>query len=394
MVQYVAIFLEMHQPRRISGKAFQKLVDLLSLEHISEETLIENIFDEDADRETILRIVENSYRPVLDIVLSEEMKISLSISGILLELLKKHNPEVINILGNISKQGLIEFLCEPYYHSLAMFAGEDVVLEELKLSRENIKNMFGVEPRVVFNTEGLYNDQFASTLERIGFKAVVTEGVERVLGWRSPTFLYSTLNGKTRILLRHGMLSEDVALRFGDMGWCCYPLTADKYARWMKGTPGEFVIIGLDVETFGEYFSKETGILEFLKWLPRELRNNGLELIHTSEIIEYFDPVDELMFETTVSWTNGRDESAWLGNEMQKLAFTDLINLKRIFKESGCLRLWHMFLTSDYFYYMSNKPCREGMGQHRFDPYKNPYKAFKHFIETLKVATLVLQTHL
>jgi len=377
--------MEMHQPRRISEEVFKNLLSLVERKNIREGSLISSIFDEKLDKEILDRVANNCYLPTLDVIVEEEMKIALSLSGILLEFLGRYKPKVVNALKRASSKGLIEFLCEPYHHSLAMFAGEYVFCRELEDSCRIIKKIFGVEPKIAFNTEGLYADSLANLLEDLGFSAIITEGVERILGWRNTTFLYSAPKTNLKFLLRHYWLSDDIGFRFSDKFWREYPLTAEKYTTWVKNLSGDFVVIGFDMETFGEHFSKETGILNFLKWLPRELEKKGVELLHPSEVLEYFEPVDELSFKDVVSWADReKDESAWLGNEMQKISFEDLMKARQVFEENRCDKLWRMLLMSDHFYYMSIKPGPAGMVHGYFNPYKSPFKAFKYFIEALR----------
>ena len=49
-----------------------------------------------------------------------------------------------------------------------------------------------------------------------------------------------------------------------------WPLTADKYASWINklAPKSELINIFLDYETFGEHNWKETGIFDFLYYMP------------------------------------------------------------------------------------------------------------------------------
>jgi alpha-amylase len=58
----------------------------------------------------------------------------------------------------------------------------------------------------------------------------------------------------------------------------------EKYASWLESSPGDLVFIAMDFETFGEHHWPETGIYEFLEWLPREiLRRSGLRFSTVTE---------------------------------------------------------------------------------------------------------------
>ena len=48
-------------------------------------------------------------------------------------------------------------------------------------------------------------------------------------------------------------------------------MTADKYSILASSTPGQCINIFCDYETFGEHHWPETGIFEFLRYLPEEI---------------------------------------------------------------------------------------------------------------------------
>ena len=152
-----------------------------------------------------------------------------------------------------------------------------------------------------------------------------------MLGWRSPNYVYSALCG-LNVLLRNYYLSDDIGFRFSCRGWEEYPLTADKYAKWLASSPGDCINIYIDYETFGEHQWKETGIFEFLKALPSEIEKYpNLEYAKPSEIIDRCTPRGDIdVFEfSTLSWADSeRDVSAWLGNRMQKLSFERLKSIR------------------------------------------------------------------
>ena len=76
--------------------------------------------------------------------------------------------------------------------------------------------------------------------------------------------------------------------RFSNRSWDGWPLTADRYAEWIRATPGRFVLLAWDFETFGEHHNIDTGIFEFLKALPGELRNRGVSCMTPTEAAAAF----------------------------------------------------------------------------------------------------------
>ena len=164
-------------------------------------------------------------------------------------------------------------------------------VEQINMHRQLMKDLFGYEPRVVENTECLYNNAIAKTVEGLGYEATVTEGTERILGWRSPNYVYRAKDSALRVLLRNYRLSDDIGFRFSSTWWEGWPLTADKYAGWLASTAGQAITIFVDYETFGEHHWPESGIREFLRHLPREvLKHNGIRFSTPSETTERWVP--------------------------------------------------------------------------------------------------------
>ncbi|WP_252900819.1 hypothetical protein [Vulcanisaeta sp. JCM 14467] len=206
---------------------------------------------------------------------------------------------------------------------------------------------------------------------------VLTEGVDWVLGWRSPTYLYGAPNSRVKLLLRHYRLSDDIGFRFSNKSWDQWPLTADKYMAWVRATPGDFVLIGLDFETFGEHHWRESGIFDFLAWLPKEARRADVGFIHPSSLASE-EPIDYLDIPSVISWADvEKDDSAWQGNDLQRIALNHVASIGDLMRFHGLEKTWRYLLTSDHYYYMSMKHGSSGEVHSYFNPYNSAFTAFK-----------------
>lgn len=238
-------------------------------------------------------------------------------------------------------------------------------------------------PKIFRNTELAYNNDLAYWADRAGYKGILAEGWDKVLGWRSPNYVYQpTYTDNIRLLLKNYRLSDDIAFRFGDRNWSGWPLTADKFAHWLNesGDATNFDLF-MDYETFGEHQWDDSGIFGFLEHLPREwLKTSGNTFMTLSEVIDTFDPVDHVDMPQTITWADTeRDLSAWLGNSMQTSAILGLYELAETILKSGDTQLIEDFRhlqTSDHFYYMCTKWFNDGDIHTYFSPYDNPYDAF------------------
>jgi alpha-amylase len=225
----------------------------------------------------------------------------------------------------------------------------------------------------------------------MGFDAILTEGAKHVLGWKSPNYVYvNSIDPKLKVLLKNFQLSDDIAFRFGNKGWDDYPLTTDKFVKWINNVPAEEETINLfmDYETFGEHQWAETGIFEFMKSLPDAVFSKTNFTFSTpSEVAAKISPVGKIHVPIPISWADEeRDLTAWLGNDLQDEAFDRLFEMEKLVKgidDDDIQRDWAYLQTSDHFYYMCTKFFSDGDIHAYFSPYESPYEAFINYMNVL-----------
>jgi len=254
-----------------------------------------------------------------------------------------------------------------------------------------IADLFGQKPRVFRNTELTYNNDMAQVVEQMGFDGVLTEGADQVLGHRSPTYLYSPPNCKQlRMLLKNYRLSDDIAFRFGNRDWEQWPMTAEKFASWVRQINGNGYVCNLfmDYETFGEHQWADTGIFDFLRELPGKVMASGdSDFLTVSEAMDRYPTSGELDVPHMISWADTeRDISAWLGNSMQANALYEVYALADEVRDCGDDALvedWRKLQTSDHFYYMCTKYFADGDVHKYFNPYQSPYDSYINYMNIL-----------
>ena len=353
-------------------------------------------FDDVLNDDIIERIARNSYIPACETLLrmvedtKGKFRCSISITGLAIEQIERYVPELNDLLKKLAATGAVEFVAQPYAYSLSSLTDPEEFAAQLKMSCEKIKELYGLTPKVVRNTELIYSDEMAPQMAAMGFKGCLTEGAKHILGWKSPNYVYSAASApKFRLLLRNGKLSDDVAVRFTDYNWNEYPLTADKYIDWIAATPKEeqLVNIYLNMETFGDTHPATTGIFQFLGALPRFAAEKGIEFLTPSQAITKIKPVDMLSVAFPMSGADeARDTSAWLGNELQKEAFDKLYSVAervRLCTDRQLKQDWLYLQDSDHFYYMSTKHHADGAAHSMFSPYETPFDAFINYMNVL-----------
>lgn len=315
----------------------------------------------------------------------------MSMTGELIEQLETYAPEVLASFRELASTGQVEFLAETYSHSLACMGNRDEFTKQVDRHRQKIEECFGIKPVAFRNTEMVYSDQIGSWVADMGFSAVLTEGAKHILGWRSPDFLYcNNINPKLKVLLRNFQLSDDIAFRFGNWNWGEWPLTADKFASWMKkrGKDAELINLFIDYETFGEHQKAETGIFNFLEALPAAvMKKTDYTFMTPAEVAGEFQPVSAIKVPNPISWADEeRDLTAWLGNDLQDAAFNKLYSLSRRVNgcdDEGIRKDWDFLQVSDHFYYMCTKFFSDGAVHQYFNPYESPYDAFMNYMNVL-----------
>ena len=380
----VCIYFQVHQPLRLAGYS-------MFTEHTTDGT---SYFDDELNSQIMHKVATKCYFPTNALMLEllekhPDFRISYSLTGVFLEQCKRYMPEVLESFATLAATGRVEFLSETYYHSLAyLFSDKDEFIEQIKLHSSAI-SQFAPPSKVFRNTEAMFSNDIAYLVERLGYTGILAEGLEHLLGWRSPNYLYG-VKGCERIkaLLRHFKLSDDIGYRFSAKWWSEYPLTADKYARWLSALQGDCTNIFMDYETFGEHQWEDTGIFEFLKALPTEAEKyKHLRFATPSQLVERIPARDDIDAPNVTSWADmERDTSAWLGNDMQRNAFALVESLGRQVKESkdeGLLRTWRMLQNSDHFYYMCTKSLSDQDVHNYFSPYDSPFDAYINYMNIL-----------
>lgn len=385
----IVLYMHVHQPWRVRDYSIFDTANNHNYFDSSQQSL--------SNKFIMQKVAEKSYRPMnalLEKLLNThpDFRASLSITGTFIEQAEKWTPDVITSFQRLVATGRVEIVAETYHHSLAFFYSKNEFQRQVDIHKQKIKQLFGVVPKVFRNTELAYNDELAKWADNAGYKGILAEGWDPILGWRSPNYMYQPSGTKNiRLLLKNYKLSDDLAFRFSNRAWQQWPLTADTYNEWTDQAlqDGSIVNLFMDYETFGEHQWADTGIFNFFeefvaKWLSRD----NATFYTASEAIDIFEPVDEVSMPHTITWADTeRDLTAWLGNSMQHEAMRYLYEMEEAVIHSGNLQLisdWRKLQTSDHAYYMCTKWFTDGDVHAYFSPYESPYNAFLYYMNVLR----------
>ena len=350
-------------------------------------------YDDYENERLISDIAERSYMPALNALLEmikengNYFKVVFSLSGVGIEQLEIHAPQVLEKLQELNQTGCVEFLAEPYSHGLASLANEESFAAEVKRQCTKMEEYFGQTPKVLRNSSLIYSDDIGLQVSQMGFKGMLSEGARHVLGWKSPNYVYNcALAPNLKLLLRNVNFSDDISLRFSNTEWEGYPLFADNYIDRIANLPeGEQVVnIFMELSALGIAQPLSSNILDFFKALPECAKQRGVTFSTPSEICDSFQSVSAVDVPDTLSWNDEeRDCSCWLGNPMQREAFNKLYSVAdrvRIANDPRINQDWDYLQASNNFRQMTTKPSQVGINR---GIYSSPFDAFTNYMNIL-----------
>ncbi len=346
-------------------------------------------YDDFQIEERIRAYVEQSILPgnrtVAEMIRSSNGKFrcAFTISGVTLDQLEHYAPEVIDSFKDLAKTGCVEFMAEPYAHSLSSVFDATEFERQLKLHADKIEILFGKRPSSIFNAELIYSDEIGEIVSKMGFKTMLIDEAKHILGWKSPNYVYShSYLPKLKLLVRNHKLSDDIAFRFSSLS-----LTAENFTNWIAGLPeGDNVInLGMGYEALGITQPAYTGIFEFLKAIPYHAMEHQMNLMLPSELSKKNESAGPLSVPFPISWVgNDKDLTPWTGNDLQNEAIAKLYAVGervRMCTDKPLLRDWLILQSTDHFRYMSHKDAWGTNYESAYDAFMNYMNVLADFLE-------------
>ena len=393
--RYICLYFQVHQPYRLGRFRYFDI------------GRNGGYFDNEKNRSILEKVSRKCYVPATQLLQElvgtypGQFKCSFSFSGMVLEQMLDTHSEVLGEFQKLAKMPGVEILAETYGHSLSALVSQREFEKQVKRHGQLVESLFSQTPVVFRNTELIYSDTIGTYASNLGFKGVLAEGADRILGWKSPNYLYAAKGSPALgLLLKNYRLSDDIAFRFSQPDWNEGPLTAEKFVHWLNAIPEDEPLVNLfmDYETFGEHQWAESGIFNFLKALPETVfSGSDFEFVTPSEALSKLIPAGEVGMPEPVSWADeARDLSAWLGNPLQDDAFESLYRLEPLMENCRDEQIfgdWQKLQTSDHFYYMCTKYFADGDVHKYFNPYDSPYEAFVNYMNVLADFEIRLKSH-
>lgn len=373
----ICLCLQLHAPYRLKRYRFFEIgQDHYYYDDFQTESHIQNLASTSylPTNRTLLEMIKSS---------NGKFKCAIAISGSSIELLEQYAPEVIDSFKDLAATGCVEFVAEPYAHSLASLTDTNEWEQQLKEHGNKIEQLFGMRPTTLCNSELIYSDEIGENAYNLGYRVQMIPGAKNVLGWKSPNYVYHHISRpKMKLLVRNPQLSDELSFRFNDYSWEHYPLNAEKFVGWVKSFPEEEPIVNLwmGYETFGVRQPAHSGIFDFLKAIPYFVMEQEMKFITPAEAGKKLPSTDTLTAPTPISWSGeAKNTTAWVGNDLQQEALQKLYAVAervRLCSDKYLQHDWQMLQSADHLRYMSHT---DAFGTN----YDSPYEAFMNYMNIL-----------
>ena len=320
MAEHLVVYTVVHQPRRL------RLPAQLIPAGTPADRFAGYLFDEALDRHYFERVAEQSYLPATATfreLARRGWRMSIGFSNSFLVQAERWGKKVLDGFKRLCASPNVEVVSVEPYHSWLLYADIVAFKEAMLWSRRRLEEVFQKPVSVTDTTEMFMSNDVYFALQQCGFAGAFMEGRPWQTGWREPTDVYRYPLQRLGLLVRHHDLSDDVGYRFSNRGWAMWPLMSDTYAEWLRECWGDVVTLAWDFETFGEHQRAGSGIFEFVRALPAQLRRRKVGMLLPSEAISSLaDPRWELQInEYGTTWAGEGGMEFFLGNPPQQGVF-------------------------------------------------------------------------
>ena len=242
-----------------------------------------NYYDDYRNKYVLKRFSERSYEKANRLLIhlferyGERLKVAFVFSGNAVDQMQWYAPELLENFKTLLKHPNVEVLASDDSGGVMGLLHKELWEAQVLRHRKRMEDVFGKCGKVLAGTQLLYDDQMGAAAFELGFKGMLTEGAKPVLGWKSPHVVYRHPDRDLKLILRDGALSEGISLHFAER-----PQTAEKFVA--KALENQAALRGnchvtmyCNYAVFGEFQGEETGIFDFLEYLPAAVFKNGLD---------------------------------------------------------------------------------------------------------------------
>lgn len=307
----------------------------------------------------------------------KRFKVSVSVSGITLELFRLYYPEIIDKMGYLSELGYLEFLAGTYSNSLLNTLDNQTFGAQVEKQMDLIETLFGQKPRFFQSPENLRVDGRMNKLSQLGIQGIM----ERSGTGQATEFLHGMSVIKTS-----GML----ICKESDFFRKRLSLVIDGKENKADEVKVNSVLSQLVAGVIYQFEINH----DYSSLQKAELQNNLLErfagLVLASPLSQFVTPSDLFQINNLSAECGNVSRTPLVRrrstNELQQEAFESLARLSSLMSTSGdtkLLRDWEWIQDAEHLNFMSSKYFSTAYANRRFSPYATPYDAFINYMNVI-----------
>ncbi|MBY8989861.1 MAG: hypothetical protein KGD58_03825 [Candidatus Lokiarchaeota archaeon] len=268
-----------------------------------------HIYQPPSQELSILKLIDKEcYKPLFTLFEEfEDVKFSLNISGVLIELLYEFGlSDTMDLLKNLVSESKIEIVGTAKYHPILPLIPEKEVQYQIQMNEEVNRREFGRwERKGFFPPELAISGRVAKYIRQLGYKWVVVSGIACPEEW-SYNKIYTSPNG-LQLFFRDDILSNKISFK---------NISANEYVNTIKEIfqPIEvsksksnieidkFIITAMDGETFGHHIKNYEKT--FLKKVLDQINNEeNIQTFFISELDQHFPLSSKKIIPLESSWS-------------------------------------------------------------------------------------------
>lgn len=337
----------------------------------------------------------NDYLPTNDYLLKllsqhkGNLKLTFNISDTALDQFLIYVPELFTSFRKLADTGNVEFTGNTASHSIVSLADKKKeFIESIKLNEQRTEYYFGQKPTLFVNTDLLFNNLISKTAIKAGYRSILTNGIKRILQWRSPNYLYCSDDPEQiRILFRNEKISNELS----DILFNANKVEARKQFEYLfqyiNTLPPDEPLLNIyfNYKLLGGSNLQDKQRL-FRSFVSKIIKSESYCFNLPSQIIEQYAPISKIGTEEPICWNGNFNPAYYPGNELQKDAIRQLFKLSNKVKASNNSNLkvdWRYLQSSDHFHLMD-----ENHPDYRNNPrdsviFKSKYEAYINYMNIL-----------
>ncbi len=352
-------------------------------------------YDEQRNEREIIEAATNYYLPTNEFLLKliskskGKLKLTFYISGTAIDQFLMYVPKVLNSFRQLADTGQVEFLGSTSSHSLISFTNRKTELvNQIKDYKAKIGYYFEKKPHVFVNSDLMYSDLIGKDIYESGYRAMITNGIRKMLTWQSPGYVYSNcLKQEMHVYCRNELISNQLEDQLNKLISDESNITINSFMAILHNHTKEEPVLNIfnDYKILGGLgIDKKHSF--FKAFVTQVNKSNEMEFVFPSEISERYGPVSVIKAYEPICWVNHFHSDYYPGNELQTEAIKQLYLLGGLISEIDNINLqadWNYLQTSDHIHLMDDQHPEYHSDENSDCIYKTKYDAFINFMNIL-----------